>query len=261
MKCQFCGADLKEGAKFCEGCGAKVEGGAVVNEYQPVVNNQQPYYQPPKKNTGMKVTIIILSILIVALLAFGIWFFLIKGDGSSENKGNDISDNGGSGNSIGNNIENNGGNTINDNGGNNGGNTINDNGGNNGGGINTSSGHIMSCSASAESQTVSVDIQFNDAETRPVKIAMTMEMDISAYGLGSESADLIKQSVEQSTCDASKYDTCVVTVSNNKVIVNITATKEEALEEITGGYDEDEEYTLDDVMEAAEDSGYSCTRK
>ena len=266
MKCQFCGADLKEGAKFCEGCGAKVEENAAVNETAPVVDNQQPYYQPSKKNTGMKVTIIILSIIIVLLLAFGIWFFLIKGDDSSKNKENEIANNDGKGNNTGNNIidnggntvDDNGGNTIDDNGGNSGGNTINDNGG----GTNTSSGHTLSCSASAEKEKISVDIQFNDAETEPVKILMSMEMniDFSEYGVGPESTDLIKQSIEQTTCDASKYDTCVVTVENNKVIVNITSTKEEALEEIVGDYDADE-YSLDDVIAEARNSGYSCTRK
>ena len=41
MKCQFCGKDLKENAKFCDGCGAQQE------EVQ--VNKMNNVYREPQK--------------------------------------------------------------------------------------------------------------------------------------------------------------------------------------------------------------------
>ena len=54
MKCQFCGKDIKAGSKFCDGCGAKQE-----EVSAPVSNPNVGYYQPPKKNTGLIVTIML----------------------------------------------------------------------------------------------------------------------------------------------------------------------------------------------------------
>ena len=54
MFCKTCGKMLSEGASFCEGCGARVEG-------EPTPQQNQPYYYAPTKSVGLG---IILTILI-----------------------------------------------------------------------------------------------------------------------------------------------------------------------------------------------------
>lgn len=95
MKCEYCGKELPAGANFCDGCGAKFESKNVNNvnsnsyqeasNVQPNYNAQQPYYGAPKKSgTGLKVTIAILVVVIVALLGVGAWFLFFGGDDSEE---------------------------------------------------------------------------------------------------------------------------------------------------------------------------------
>lgn len=89
MKCNNCGNELKNGTTFCEYCGTKVEGAAP----QPPVNNQVygGYPQPPKSSgTGLKVVIIIMSIIILAGIGLGIWL-LVKDNG--KDSGNNSSNN------------------------------------------------------------------------------------------------------------------------------------------------------------------------
>ncbi len=44
MKCQYCGSELAENAKFCTNCGAKIEEvQEVVNEVKPVENNNDKF--------------------------------------------------------------------------------------------------------------------------------------------------------------------------------------------------------------------------
>ena len=81
MKCQYCGKDLAEGAKFCDGCGSKVEAQPVYQDYGYNNNNE-----PKKGNNGLKLTIIILIVIILILVGFGVWYFLIKGDGDNGGK-------------------------------------------------------------------------------------------------------------------------------------------------------------------------------
>ena len=85
MKCTYCGKDLPEGAKFCEGCGAKLENEPV--NQAPV--GQAPYgYQPyQKQGGGGKVVAIILTILVL-LVGIGIAVYFIFFNGSKEEKEN-----------------------------------------------------------------------------------------------------------------------------------------------------------------------------
>ena len=91
MFCQKCGKKLNEGDRFCDGCGTKIEAGeqpvAVdkpiapppTGEYQPY-----PYYQQ-KSNTGLKVLVIIMGIIILAGVGFGLWYFVIRDSGNENN--------------------------------------------------------------------------------------------------------------------------------------------------------------------------------
>ena len=81
MKCQYCGKDLAPGSLFCDGCGAKVNDGGYNN---PPQNNGYGAMTPKKGNTGLKVTIILLSVLLVGLIVglyiglfFGVIFLLL----------------------------------------------------------------------------------------------------------------------------------------------------------------------------------------
>ena len=91
MKCLYCGKEIIEGAKFCDGCGKKVE--------QPVVQQpvQQPVYAyPPKRGKGLVVTVIIMSIIILAGIIFGVWYFVIRDDDkntASNNQANIVNTN------------------------------------------------------------------------------------------------------------------------------------------------------------------------
>ena len=85
MKCKYCGKDLAPGAMFCDGCGAKLKG-----DYEEAPQNNGYGAMPPKKgNTGLKVTIIILSVLLVAAIVGLVLFFVLKGDGDKKENGND----------------------------------------------------------------------------------------------------------------------------------------------------------------------------
>ena len=82
MRCPYCGKELVNGAMFCDGCGAQLGG---QQPYQQPMNYGYGYQQPPKKSGGTLALIIILSIVLVAGIAFGIWFFALRGDSNSEN--------------------------------------------------------------------------------------------------------------------------------------------------------------------------------
>ena len=92
MKCVNCGNEIIEGNQFCSSCGAKVElHPEPTNEPVPattdVVAPAQYYNQPPKKNTGLKIAIIIMAIIILVGVGIGIWL-LVKDNGGSDNNSN-----------------------------------------------------------------------------------------------------------------------------------------------------------------------------
>ena len=104
MTCPNCGKEILEGIKFCDGCGAHLEG-----LQQPVV--EQPMAEPPKQGKGMLILVIIMAIIILAGIGFGIWYFALRGDDKGGN------------NTTNNTVENNTNTNTNTNG-----NTIDDNG-------------------------------------------------------------------------------------------------------------------------------------
>ena len=82
MKCVYCGKDLQEGSKFCDGCGAKqesqnVEPVSYQNDYQ------QGGYQPSgnKKNVGLIIAIIAIAVVVVGVLII----FLVTSGGKKDN--------------------------------------------------------------------------------------------------------------------------------------------------------------------------------
>ena len=60
MKCEKCGRELRENAKFCSGCGSKVK----------------EIVQVEKNETGNKVLVIILSIVLLCLKTHGAFLLL-----------------------------------------------------------------------------------------------------------------------------------------------------------------------------------------
>ena len=97
MKCPYCGKNVPEGSKFCDGCGAKLEVTEQPTNASPEAYNYQPY--APKKNGGKIAAIIIVSLLVLAGIIVGI-ILLVSGGSKSENNGENPS-----GNNIVNNVE------------------------------------------------------------------------------------------------------------------------------------------------------------
>ncbi len=115
MKCSYCGTEYVPGAEKCSGCGAKaidaiginIEKKEVINSdlkinndivappknteiTQPVVsdkgiNNSNGSNYQNNSNKNLKVIIAILIGIIVAMLIFGVWYFIINGDKKSNN--------------------------------------------------------------------------------------------------------------------------------------------------------------------------------
>ena len=83
MRCPYCGREVKEGNLFCEGCGAKLENKPVID---PNAFSYQPQY---KKNTGLIVTIVILSVLLVAGIIIGVILLTGKSKNSTNNNSNE----------------------------------------------------------------------------------------------------------------------------------------------------------------------------
>ena len=101
MFCQKCGKKLNKGDRFCDSCGTKVEIEEKESTKQPIAVDKpietapkeqyQPYpYYQQKSNTGLKVLVIIMGIIILAGVGFGLWYFVIR-DSGSENNTNDNS--------------------------------------------------------------------------------------------------------------------------------------------------------------------------
>lgn len=81
MKCPYCGREVKEGSKFCEGCGAKLEDNTSKEE---VV-----YYQPKKSKAGIIAAIIITCLLIITGVVVTI--VLLNNKGNKNNSSNNNS--------------------------------------------------------------------------------------------------------------------------------------------------------------------------
>ena len=81
MKCPYCGKEVEEGSKFCDGCGAKLD---------ETKNDEKKYdyvYDSQKKSkAGLVVAIIIISILLITGIILGIVLLTNNGDKSSSNR-------------------------------------------------------------------------------------------------------------------------------------------------------------------------------
>ena len=80
MKCQFCGKDLPEGAKSCDGCGSR-------QEEMQVYKTNNFNNEPPKNNKGLLIAIIIAIVVIISLLV--VVFVLLSNKDESDNNKND----------------------------------------------------------------------------------------------------------------------------------------------------------------------------
>lgn len=85
MKCPYCGRKMKEGQKFCEGCGAKFED---VETTKDTTDNQQ------QKNgkAGLIIGLILFGIILIAGIIFGI-VLLTQGGSKDNNEDNNESSN------------------------------------------------------------------------------------------------------------------------------------------------------------------------
>lgn len=97
MKCPYCGKELAPETKFCDGCGAKMDETPKTINTVPVTDNMQSYSESYQnnpsnnnnKNKGLKITIIILSILLIAGLVFFVWFAFIRDDDKAKKDNDD----------------------------------------------------------------------------------------------------------------------------------------------------------------------------
>lgn len=89
MRCEYCGKELKEGSKFCDGCGAKVKETSAVNQNTFNYQNGVP---EKKNNTGLIVAIIIIGVLLVAGIIIGV--VLLTGGSKKEESKENKEDNG-----------------------------------------------------------------------------------------------------------------------------------------------------------------------
>jgi len=82
MKCPYCGKEVEEGSKFCDGCGAKLTETASKSD-------EAVYYQPPKNSkAGVIAAIIIISILLITGIIIGI-ILLTNGKDKNSKKENE----------------------------------------------------------------------------------------------------------------------------------------------------------------------------
>lgn len=73
MKCRFCGKELNDTAKTCDGCGAKTEYAEKENNSE--IKTEIIYNYPKNNNTGLKTIIVILLLIIIGGVGFGVWYF------------------------------------------------------------------------------------------------------------------------------------------------------------------------------------------
>lgn len=79
MKCPYCGKDVVEGSKFCDGCGAKLEENT--SKEENVV-----YYQPKKSKAGLIAAIIIICLLVITGIVVTV--LVLNNKGSKNNSSN-----------------------------------------------------------------------------------------------------------------------------------------------------------------------------
>ncbi len=91
MKCKDCGYENKQDAKFCQGCGAKL-GSETKKAYEPQREYYEPMPMPRKKNTGVIITVISLSVLLVAAIVT-IVLILVLGGNKDDNKSSNNNNN------------------------------------------------------------------------------------------------------------------------------------------------------------------------
>ncbi len=110
MKCKDCGYENKQDAKFCQGCGAKL-GSETKKAYEPQREYYEPMPMPRKKNTGVIITVISLSVLLVAAIVT-IVLILVLGGNKDDNKSSNNNNNEYNYNNNNNNNNNNSSNTL-----------------------------------------------------------------------------------------------------------------------------------------------------
>ena len=76
MKCSYCGKELSDGSKICDGCGAKID--SVDTQQQDNINGQNNL-NLNKSNKSSKLIIIVIILVTLLLIGLGV-FFLINGN-------------------------------------------------------------------------------------------------------------------------------------------------------------------------------------
>jgi len=76
MFCQSCGGKIKEGARFCAGCGSAVAGGMVPSSQQEPINQQVSYEQASSVNQPVVKDNKVFAIICFSLSLFSFIVFL-----------------------------------------------------------------------------------------------------------------------------------------------------------------------------------------
>lgn len=107
--------------------------------------------------------------------------------------------------------------------------------------------HTLKCEQEKDGQKVSVEVTYNDDETKPEKVEM--EMVLSQEDATKEELEAAKDLFKQSFCSGDDYDKCDASVKGNSIVVTVSGTAEKA---------EFPEGSLEDAKKQLLDEGYTC---
>ena len=110
------------------------------------------------------------------------------------------------------------------------------------------SAHTLTCERDYGTGKIKYELKFNDEETELIKV--TQEMTVTAPS--NVSNDEFDETVEEARekCKEKDYENCDVSVSGRTVKVKVTGTPKQ--------FYMDEDSTLEEFKEEAEDSGMNC---
>lgn len=108
--------------------------------------------------------------------------------------------------------------------------------------------HTLTCTMKDDTQTQTVEIKFNDEETKAENVSMELVMTFDD-SVTSEQLEQSKDALKEG-CESAGYKNCKASTSGNKLTYSFEGTPE------TVGFEA--EGKLEDVKKAAESEGYSC---
>lgn len=82
MKCPYCGKELNEGSKICDGCGSQINSQPANDTYTPI--------EVKRNNNFTGIAIAVLFVVIAGLL---LWLFVFSGNGGNDNTNSNSNEN------------------------------------------------------------------------------------------------------------------------------------------------------------------------